>query len=463
MAEVVPNEIEGQCRFQILPLLGERISQAGEPANLHSQSQIRPLNMRCTNLAEFGIAPLRDWDRIDYFGGGIPGLAITASGIHFDELREINTSAKAHMNGINERLESIRRDLEMARRGLLQFLREGHCVAGRSPSKVPSQHGLGISLDRYKAIGIPAHRVAVCIVLLFTSDESPYLVALNIADGQGVDSVFQKALTFAAHLDKQRKNCGVVKAGEAFNGANGASLSEKLNRLGRLFERCVHRAQRRGVIFGESLAALLAAESLKAVAVASKLFTLRLAVVAGHEALVDFLTEKPHNECVTFRCGLRPRLDLAPSIVSAIGGASYLPPAKFERSPNLAANNFAALSKPLQNRIYKGQRILNAAKVVSPTLKNASHFSSTQIVTLSACHDCPYKLRPCDFRLSLLTKCVLDSNRRSLQLRNFHIKLISRMNFAGNVFLNLLKRFLECIGHRNSFVSNTLTLYTCGA
>lgn len=32
---------------------------------------------------------------------------------------------------------------------------------------------------------------------------------------------------------------------------------------------------------------------------------------------LDFLTEKPHNECVTFRCGLPPRLDLAPSVVSS--------------------------------------------------------------------------------------------------------------------------------------------------
>jgi len=73
-----------------------------------------------------------------------------------------------------------------------------------------------------------------------------------------------------------------------------------------------HVAQRRGVIFCEGFRTLKAAVTLKTVAVFSKLLAAGIAVVAGHEVLLDFSAEKPHNEGVTFMCGLSPALGFSP-------------------------------------------------------------------------------------------------------------------------------------------------------
>ena len=48
-AKVVPSEIEGQRRFQVLPFFREAIGESRESANLHPHREILPFHMRCAN------------------------------------------------------------------------------------------------------------------------------------------------------------------------------------------------------------------------------------------------------------------------------------------------------------------------------------------------------------------------------------------------------------------------------
>src|SRR5437016_8794013 len=107
-------------------------------------------------------------------------LIFTRRGIHFDELREVHSRSKAGVNCIEVRREAIRCNLKLARRGRVQLLREGHRIPLRSPSEMPRQYQLAVSLNSDETVGISALRVIVFFALLFASDEAPHLVTLNI-------------------------------------------------------------------------------------------------------------------------------------------------------------------------------------------------------------------------------------------------------------------------------------------
>lgn len=195
-------------------------------------------------------------------------------------------------NRINVRREAICGDLKVSRCGRVQFLNEDCCIERRTASKVPSQHELAVALDSNERVGVALLRVALDVVLLLAADEAPNLVGLDIGHGQAIDAALKKALTLGADDREQVQNCGVVDAGDALDRANGASLAEKLDSLGRILDAGIHRAEWRRVIFGEGLAALLAAITLKSVAVPTEFLAARLAVVTGHIGLL-FLRSKP--------------------------------------------------------------------------------------------------------------------------------------------------------------------------
>jgi hypothetical protein len=453
MAEVVPSEIESKRRLQVLPLLGESVSQARQSANLHPHREILPFNVRGTNPIQFGFSPNWDWDCIDYFGGRVPCFSIMGRGIDFYQLREVNASSKAILNGIHIGPESICRDLKVALSCLIDLLSESHSITRRSASKMPSHNDLAVTLDGNETVSISAHRVAIDIVLFLAPDVAPNFIALDIAHGQCVDSVFEKPFALLTYLNKQGKNRGVVKAGNALNGTDRASLDKKLYSLACFVQGRVHAAKRCGVIFCEGLSALNTAIALKAVAVLSKLPAFRLAIVTGHFGL-PFCGSKP---IMDLRSALRltPRADLAPSSVSADGGAYFLSPhTKAERSAFLAALNLATLNKPMQNSVDEREGILNILKVVSPILKRFSNLNSTDLLTWRiAVKGSAHKVCPCNLRLYLLPKSVLKADFRGLKLRDLYIQLISLLNFSGNLSIHFLQCLLENLCHISTSIS----------
>src|SRR5487761_275984 len=157
----------------------------------------------------------------------------------------------------------------------------------------------------------------------FTADESPHFVALYFGHRDSVNFLFKEALALLANQNEQRQNRGVMQASDALHAGDGASFNKKLYRVTSPFEGRVHVAERGGVIFGESLAALLAAIALKSVSVFTKCLAAGIAVVTGHLGL-PFSGSKP---IMSLDSALRlvPRADLAPLSVSAEGGASLFP------------------------------------------------------------------------------------------------------------------------------------------
>ena len=410
-AEVIKREPHGVSSLQVLPLLGEGIGQPRHSAHPHANRKVLPFNMRSANPVEFRLSP--DWDRysIHDFGGGVPNFSITGRRVDFNQLGEVYPRSQTCLNGVNVGLESIGGDLELALGGLVDLLGKGEGIAGASPSKMPSEYQLCIALDSDEAVGIPAQGGATDIVLFLAPNKTPYFVALNIGHGEIVDSALQETFALVPDQDEQGKYGGVVDAGNALNGANRAALGQKLYDLGSVLQARVHAAKRCSVVFCEGLAALLTTEALKAVAVLSKLLAAGIAVVTGHEVLLDFSAEKPHNECVTFTCGLRPRLDSAPFSIGVEGGAvlpnysSFDPQKSFglrasdsRESTNplvrflailrgYCFHDFSRLNHSLQNHVNRGLRILISAQVMPKLHQFVFHFVGSKSGRVSGFKD----------------------------------------------------------------------------
>lgn len=292
MAIVVPSEIQSERGLQVLPLLTESVGKASQSANLHSHGEVLSLDVRCTNPFGIRLAPHGFNRCVHHLGWRIPVFFIGGGGKRFDELAVVYLHSKTGMDCVEVRSEAIGSDLEVSRRGTLQLLREGHRVSRRASSEMPCQNQFCVALNCNKAIGVAAKRIAVQIPPFLTPDKTPYLVALNIRNGEIADSALQEPLALVAYEDNQRKYCGVVKASKTLDCANRASLYEKLNRLSSFFQRGIHAAKRCGVIFGEGFRALAAAVALKTVAVLSKFLAAGIAVVTGHFDL-PFARSKP--------------------------------------------------------------------------------------------------------------------------------------------------------------------------
>src|SRR5437870_7173368 len=201
--------------------------------------------------------------------------------IYLDELREVHPRSKAGVNCIEVRREAVSCNLKLARRGRVQLFREGHRVPLRSPSEMPCQYHLAVSLDSDKAVSIPAFRVIVFLALLFASDEAPHFVTLNVLHWHVANLGLQEPFALLTDEDKQRENCPVVKVSDALDCADRAPLDEKFNRLHRSVERRLHASKRCGVVFGEGLPALDASQALKSVSVFAEFLAADVALVTG--------------------------------------------------------------------------------------------------------------------------------------------------------------------------------------
>src|SRR5437868_3264397 len=82
---------------------------------------------------------------------------------------EVHSRSKAGVDCIEICREAVSCNLKLARRGRVQLLREGHRIPLSSPSEMPRQYQLAVSLDSDEAVGVSAPRVVVFLALLFAS------------------------------------------------------------------------------------------------------------------------------------------------------------------------------------------------------------------------------------------------------------------------------------------------------
>jgi hypothetical protein len=210
-------------------------------------------------------------------------LTVCRRTVNLDQLRKINPRAEAVMNRFRVCGETIRRDLKSAFRGSVDFLREIHCVAYGSASKMPSEHKLGMPLNTDKAIGIAKGLGMVFQSVLFlAADESPHFVAFNVGHANFADPILKHALTPFSDQRQQPHDRVAVHPRDSFDAPNGVSFYQQTqNRFGLLHAR-VHPVDVAVMGLGERLAALWTAEALIPFAVLTEAIGRQAAVWACH-------------------------------------------------------------------------------------------------------------------------------------------------------------------------------------
>jgi hypothetical protein len=68
-AEIVVAEQQAESSFMVFPFLAVGVCQLGQSAYYHPDGEIRPLNVRRTNLIFIRIADSRSSDNVDYSRG----------------------------------------------------------------------------------------------------------------------------------------------------------------------------------------------------------------------------------------------------------------------------------------------------------------------------------------------------------------------------------------------------------
>ena len=353
-------------------------------------------------------------------------LIFTGRGIHFDELREVHPRSKTGVNRIEVRREAVSCDLELARRGRVQLLREGHRIPFRSPSEMPRHYQLCVSLNGDEAVGITALRVVIFLALLFASDEAPHLIALNILHLDVANPGLQEPFALLPDEDKQGKNCSVVKVSDALDGADGTSFNEKLNRLSCPIEGRVHASKRRGMVFCEGLGTLAATVALKSVPVFPEFLAAGVAVVTGHR--LAFLRRQADNG---FGSALRltPRADFVPPVVPSYRRDALLP-LEISVAFFLFGFDFVLFAKPPKGRINRSHRHRVSGKQESSFFKLISDLHCREPFFWRTAKDVPNRVsqaKPSD-------TFGVRARRHAQQGPQMMKRLMDRFSFNSDLF-----------------------------
>jgi hypothetical protein len=75
-AEIVPRHEQRKHQFVILPFLRERIRQSRESAILHTDREVRSLDVTCASLARFRVSRILVLFRADYRRRAVPLLSL---------------------------------------------------------------------------------------------------------------------------------------------------------------------------------------------------------------------------------------------------------------------------------------------------------------------------------------------------------------------------------------------------
>jgi hypothetical protein len=148
-------------------------------------------------------------------------------------------------------------------------------------------------------------------------------------------------------------------------------------------------------------------------------------------------------------------------VLSSFPSYSRLLTAKSKWSPSFTADNPSLFGKSLYAGVDERKRVVNPREVIAPTYKLIANFSGSHWTTRIFIKGRQNKIRPSDFSLNVLSKCVLKSYFGRLQLRNFYVQFIALRTFIGNLLLNLTKGFANLISHNFTlylYVYNTRAL-----
>ncbi len=193
------------------------------------------------------------------------------------------TETLANCVGISGK--AVSRDLKLAVYRLPQFLREYLCVGPGASAKVPGKHNLGMTFKTDEAIGISQLFAGLAqppLGLFLAANKSPKFVALDISDGNALDSIFKEPFASLACPFQDFDNGAEVNAGYPLSSPKRAAFREELENADYSILRQVAVVDGSLCRFLEGFGAGVAAITLMALAVFSVFLRFHLAVVANH-------------------------------------------------------------------------------------------------------------------------------------------------------------------------------------
>lgn len=326
--EVVPAHEERDSRFQVVQLLAEPVRQAGEAAQMHPHAEIRPLDVAGGDALNPRVSAHADWYSVHNLCGRIPiGSLSIGFPVDFKQLGVVHVRPEVFLDGSDVGLETVSGNLATPRR-VNPCVQVADKFEGRETVALPDAVGknqFGLAVQCHERVGVtPLLGVVAAKTSFFGMDKTPKLIGLDKPRPEIPDSAVEDALALRAHSLQQGKNRCLVDTRYPGDGAHAHPFCEKGHDLDGLAQFNGMPSKRLAARLRERGAARIAAVPLNPeFAVGSELLSCSvLASEAGHRAFpLVFLCGKPDNQSLGSECGLRPRLDSAPSSVQPGGGA----------------------------------------------------------------------------------------------------------------------------------------------
>jgi hypothetical protein len=324
-AKIVIGKMQSNRKTKVIEFLGKGISQACEPANCHSYTEVLALHEASRNIALARVADSYFGYNLDDWAWGVPlssMLAVIAIQLH--ELREVHVQTKRFLDNLGIEVESVSGQLDLIGQPLVQVSHKCSRVLDGTLTDTErcDEFSFRVHRDEYPLVANLA--VAVAHLALFLLDKRPYFIALHIAAVEAVQTRIQQLLATLSGKFQEAHDRVPIESCEPLRAPDRAALNEALNSADCSIFAGTHRAKRGlRLRFGKRCRAGIAAPALdSALAVgAEPLAGLVVTSDASHGiSPLDFCAEKGHNELWS-GLWLTPRFGLAPQPVSAGSGA----------------------------------------------------------------------------------------------------------------------------------------------
>lgn len=322
-AEIEESHVQMNGSSQMFERLAESKAQPCEAAQVRPHTKICALHMGGADLFELGISA--DWDRHNGFDvrGVVPLRTVRARfAVELEQLREIYIRTEVGFHRGTVPVETVRCDLESPDSALTQIADKFVRVGRNTLSEQVGNDQFGFRVNRHPHILIaPLSRNVAMEMGFFRVNERPEFIGLHESRTDASHQGIGQVPGLLADCQQERENRALVRSSDTRDRADAHAFEQERHNLCSGFSRDVVASEGLLSRLGESSFAGRAAKTLDSLgAVESKSFRFGvLATYARHGLL--FLREKPYNQSLGSECGLRPRLDSAPSVALTIDGA----------------------------------------------------------------------------------------------------------------------------------------------
>lgn len=210
-----------------------------------------------------------------YRGGAVPPLVFPGGGaVLLDDLSVVNASPEVVTHRFGVGVETVSRQLEVARGGTPQLFAEGVSMKIRTAAQLMSEDELAFAVEGSPAPGIAHTRVEDAVLplgLLLHADKAPDLVALNVGDFDLGDQPIQQLGAAVTDGAQQPADGVAVGAGDSLDSANAGALDQQIQHQDGPLHRDAMVPQGTSGTLREGRTALLAAVALVSVLVLAPL------------------------------------------------------------------------------------------------------------------------------------------------------------------------------------------------